>query len=221
MNRQAVVAGIREGIARLGQTLPADSCEKLATLLRELERWNRRVNLTSIRDLPAMIPAHLLDSLAVRPFVVAPRVADIGTGAGFPGLPLAIADPGLQVELLDSSGKKIAFVRHIIGELGVTNARAVQARIESYAPSARFDTVIARAVGTLSQLLEIAGHLVADRGVLLALKGQYPHDELAQFSQTNSLDTRWDREVTGLTVPGLEAHARHLVRFHHRPAPRK
>lgn len=218
MHRQAVIAAISDGIARLGQSLPAGAPDKLATLLIELERWNGRINLTAIRDLESMIPAHVLDSLAVRPFIVPPRVADIGTGAGFPGLPLAIADPELEIELLDSSGKKIAFLRHIINELGVTNVRAVQARVESYAPPTRFDTVVARALAGLSQLLEMAGHLVADRGVLLALKGQYPHDEIEQLARMISLTSRWEHRVTQLTVAGLEEHARHLVELRRRAA---
>lgn len=217
MQRQAAIAAIEGGAARLGQTLPAGAAEKLAALLFELQRWNSRINLTAIRDAASMVSGHVLDSLAARPFLETPTVADIGTGAGFPGLPLAIVEPGIEIELVDSSGRKIAFVRHIIGELGVNNAHAVQARVERYAPRARFDTVIARALGTLSYLLESAGHLVADRGVMLALKGQYPHDELEQLSQMKR-KTRWDVDVTSLTVPGLEQHARHLVRLRPRTA---
>ena len=205
-------AAIEDGVRAMGQVLPPEAGERLARLLVELERWNRRINLTAIRDPADMASHHVLDSLAARPYLEGPKVADIGTGAGFPGLPLAIAEPEIEVELVDSSGKKIAFVQHIITQLGITNARAVRARVESYAPPARFDTVIARALGTLSYLLESAGHLVADRGVMLALKGQYPHDELGQLAQMKRLATGWDCEVTGLTVPGLEAHARHLVR---------
>jgi 16S rRNA (guanine527-N7)-methyltransferase len=127
-------------------------------------------------------------------------------------LPLAIAEPGIEVELVDSSGRKIAFVQHIITELRISNARAVRARVEAYRPRRRFDTVVARALGTLSYLLESAGHLVADRGVMLALKGQYPHDELARLSQMKHPDPVWDCDVSGLSVPGLAAHARHIVR---------
>lgn len=231
MERQATIAAIEDGVRRLGQALPADGSERLATLLAELERWNRRINLTAIRDPAAMVSGHVLDSLAVRPFVRGPMVVDIGTGAGFPGLPLAIAEPGLEFELVDSSGRKIAFVRHIIHELGVSNAHAEQARMERLVAgarevrlrTARFDTVLARALGTVSYLVETAGHLVADRGVMLAMKGQYPHDELEQLAQMDrsqlnrsQLKSRWAFDVTALTVPGLEAHARHVVRL--RPA---
>lgn len=210
MQRHSAIAAIEEGVLAMGQALPPGAAERLASLLAELGRWNRRINLTAIRDASSMVSLHVLDSLAARRFLEGPGVADIGTGAGFPGLPLAIAEPGIEVELVDSSGRKIAFVQHIITELGITNARAVRARVEAYRPRKRFDTVIARALGTLSYLLESAGHLVADRGVMLALKGQYPHDELAQLSQTDH--PVWDCDVTGLTVPGLTAHARHIVR---------
>jgi 16S rRNA (guanine527-N7)-methyltransferase len=212
VERGETIAAIEAGVLAMGQALPPGAADRLAALLAELGRWNRRTNLTAIRDAPSMVSHHVLDSLAARPFLEGPGVADIGTGAGFPGLPLAIAEPGIELELVDSSGRKIAFVQHIITELGITNARAVRARVEAYRPRKRFDTVIARALGTLSYLLESAGHLVADRGVMLALKGQYPHDELAQLSQMDHPDAVWDCDVTGLTVPGLTAHARHIVR---------
>ena len=208
----AAKAAIEDGVRAMGQTLPPGAAGRLAALLAELERWNRRINLTAIRDPASMVSHHVLDSLAARPFLEGARVVDIGTGAGFPGLPLAIAEPGIEIELVDSGGKKIAFVQHIITELGIANARAVRTRVETYTPRRGFDTVIARALGTLSYLLESAGHLVDDRGVMLALKGQYPHDELGRLSQAKHPGAGWDCDVTGLTVPGLEAHARHLVR---------
>lgn len=215
---ETLIAAIRDGVLALQQEMPEAATGKLATLLGELERWNASVNLTAIRDPAAMVAGHLLDSLAVRPFIEGTRLIDVGTGAGFPGLPLAIADPGLEVELLDSSGKKIAFVQHIIRELGLGNAHVVKARVESYAPSRRFDTVVVRALGAIPNLLDIAGHLVNDRGAFLALKGQYPHDELLELSRMNRLADRWEHDVSVLTVPGLERHARHVVRLRKKPA---
>jgi 16S rRNA (guanine527-N7)-methyltransferase len=191
----------------LGQDLTADAAAQLATLLSELQRWGKRINLTAILDPDEMIAAHVLDSLAVRPLLEGPRVIDIGTGAGFPGLPLAIVEPDLEFTLLDSNGKKISFVNHMIAELGLSNVAATKARAEDYAPGKRFDTVIARALATVPRLIELSAHLVREDGQLLALKGKYPAEELEPITAS----PEWDFSVTELTVPFLEAHARHVV----------
>lgn len=198
---------IRQGAADLGQRPGADQVGQMAALLAELERWNRRINLTAIRDLDEMVGGHILDSLAVRPMLRGPAIIDIGTGAGFPGLPLAIVEPAMAFVLLDSNGKKISFVRHIIGELGLENVEAVKARAEDYAPGKRFDTVIARALATVPRLVELAAHLVGEDGQLLALKGKYPAEELEAITTLSE----WDFTVTRVEVPGLEAHARHII----------
>ncbi len=199
---------IEEGVAELGQVLPEGGTARLARLLAELERWNARMNLTAVRDREEMVARHVLDSLAVRPYVKGPRVVDVGTGAGFPGLPIAVAEPGLAVTLLDRNARKIAFVRHAIGELGLQNATAVQAGAEDYAPSVRFDTVLCRALAAIPEFTRIAGHLVADDGVLLALKGQYPEAELRSLAD---LPEAWNYKVTELAVPGLAPGSRHVV----------
>lgn len=198
-------ARIAAGAAALSQALDAGQIEKLDTLLTELERWGRRINLTAILEPADMVSGHLLDSLAVRPHLHGPRIIDIGTGAGFPGLPLAIAEPAMQFVLLDSNGKKISFVRHIVGLLRLSNVEVVKARAEDYAPGYRFDTVIARALASMPRLIELAAHLVGDQ--LLALKGRHPAEELAPIAAQPD----WDYRVTELTVPGLEAHTRHVV----------
>ncbi len=198
---------IADGVMALHQDLPPESIEKLAMLLAELTRWNARINLTAIRDPLAMVSGHILDSLAVRPLLEGRRVIDVGTGAGFPGLPLAIAEPQIEFGLLDSNGKKISFVRHVIGELGLSNATAIRARAEDYAPAERFDTVIARALASLPKLLQLAGHLIREEGVLLALKGKHSAAELESIEEMPG----WKYVVTDVTVPGLETHARHVV----------
>ena len=178
---------------------------RFSALLDLLERWNRKVNLTAVRDRDEMVTLHLHDSLAARPLLAGRTVLDIGTGAGFPGLPLAIAEPERRFVLLDSNNKKIQFVRHAAVTLGLDNVEAVKARVEDYAPGYRFDTVIARAVATLSRLLELAGHHVGEGGVFIALKGRYPEEELPQ------IPAGWDYTVEELSVPGLDAGSRHVV----------
>jgi len=196
---------IVNAVADLDFEISSNAATKLATLLEELERWNRKVNLTAIRDRDDMIVGHLLDSLVVRPLLQGKRVLDVGTGAGFPGLPLAIVDPDREFELVDSNNKKIMFVQHVLGLLGLHNAGTVKARIEDYAPGHRFDTVIARAVAGIPRLLEIAGHHVGEDGVFVALKGRYPADEIEHISHP------WGYEVRELSVPGLEKGSRHAV----------
>jgi len=181
------------------------SNERLERLLDELERWNRKVNLTAVRDRAQMVTLHVEDSLVVRPLLEGRRILDVGTGAGFPGLPLAIMEPEREFTLLDSNNKKIMFVQHAANLLGLGNVTAVKARAEDFAPGHRFDTVIARAVASLRRLAEIAGHHVGEDGVFVALKGRYPAEELEE------LPAPWSHEVTELKVPGLENGSRHAV----------
>lgn len=178
----------------------------LARYLALLLRWNATYNLTAIRDPREMVTKHLLDSLAMAPFVATVQtLADLGTGAGLPGIPLAIAVPGLRVVLVESAGKKARFMREAIRHLGLTNAEVAESRIEALDRPDEFTAITARALATLPQILTLGGHLLAPDGVLLAMKGTRPDDEIA------GLPAGWTlREIHPLTVPGLGAE-RHLV----------
>jgi len=203
---------IKAALLRLEQFFSDDTAEKLGTLIDELERWNRKVNLTAIRDREEMITSHLLDSLVAGPLLEGESILDVGTGPGFPGLPLAIIHPERQFTLLDSNNKKIMFAQHVAGLLGLGNVSAVKARGEDYAPGHGFDTVIARALAALPKLVEIAGHHVREDGVFVALKGRYPEEELEALVK---LDIPWSHAVTELDVPGLEKGSRHAVLLRH------
>jgi 16S rRNA (guanine527-N7)-methyltransferase len=199
------------GAARLGVSLSAEAAVQLCRLLDELERWNRAYNLTAVRDRAAMLPLHLLDSLSVLPALRGRRIIDVGTGPGFPGLPLAIADPGRHYTLLDSHGKKVRFVEHVLRVLAIANAGAVHSRVEDYRPAQGFDTVVARAFAPAARFAAGCRHLLAPGGQILMLKGRNPEAELAE------LGGDWQVDVLPLEVPGLE-QARHLVRLTRAPS---
>ncbi len=213
-DRSAWLAALLAGTKQLGVALSpaqAGACWTLAVALRER---NQHVNLTAIDDLDAMRGLHFLDSLAIAPHLgAARRVLDVGTGGGFPGLPLAIACPDRQFTLIDGTQKKIRFVEEAIGLLGLENAAAFSARAESFKPDARFDVVIVRAVGQLADLARLCRPLLAREGRLLALKGKRPDEELA------ALPLRWRAEVTPLHVPEVDAE-RHLVTLRYSGDPR-
>ena len=195
------------GSEALGLTLPAAATQKLVDYLELLARWNRVHNLTAVRDVSQMVPRHLLDSLAVWPHVHGASLLDVGSGAGLPGLPLAIADPAIEVCLLDARGKRIGFLRHVKTVLGLANVSIVHARVEDYRAERRFDTVIARAFSSIGNLLAAAGHLCAADGRVLAMKGAYPGEEIA------AMPAGWRLQQTlPLQVPLLDEQ-RHLLVF--------
>ena len=191
--------------AILGVALSEDDARRLLTLLDELARWNRTYNLTAISTPAEMLTHHLLDSLAIQSDLQGTRIADVGTGAGFPGLPLAVCNPARHFTLIDSTAKKIRFVSHAAQALGLTNVTAVHARAQSLRPEAPFDTVVARALAPLPQLLAQVAPLCGAKSRVLAMKGRWPTQELA------SLPASWrlagSRE---LKIPGL-AEARCVI----------
>jgi 16S rRNA (guanine527-N7)-methyltransferase len=187
-----------EDAASLGVPLSDADAGRLLALLEELARWNQRYNLTGIRTLEAMVTHHLLDSLAIHPDLQGTRVADVGTGAGFPGLPLAVSNPARHFTLIDSTAKKIRFVSHAADRLGLANVTALQARIETMRPTEAFDTVIARAFAPLPRLLAQVRGLVAPHSRLLAMKGRWPEKELEALPSSWRLVGSRELEVPGL-----------------------
>ncbi len=196
---------LRQGVGALRLTLPPAAEERLLAYVDLLGAWNRAYNLTAIREPAAMVTHHLLDSLAITSWVHGPRVLDVGSGAGLPGIPLALARPSLQLTLLDANGKKARFLTQAKLELGLQNVTVCHARSEAVKFEPPFDTVVARAVATLAQLIAHADRHVAPQGIVLAMKGRYPQHELA------ALPAAWTAtRIEALTVPGLAA-ARHGV----------
>lgn len=192
-------------LAELGVRLPENRQVSILAHLDLIANWNRAYNLTAIREADRALTHHVLDSLAVLPHLEGTRLADIGSGAGFPGLPLALARPEWHVTLVESNHKKATFLRQVLAQLGVENATVVGERVESFRPATGYDVVISRAFSDLPEFVKLSGHLVAPGGRLAAMKGLYPDEELAL------LPAGWRVEkVTSLHVPGLAA-ARHLV----------
>ncbi|HET9391095.1 MAG TPA: 16S rRNA (guanine(527)-N(7))-methyltransferase RsmG [Steroidobacteraceae bacterium] len=186
------------GAAGLGVVLAERDATRLLQLLDEVARWNRTYNLTAIRGREDMLTHHLLDSLSLQPDLHGSRLADLGTGAGFPGLPLALANPDRRFTLIDSNGKKVRFVRHAARELGLDNVEVLHSRVERVTVAQPFDSVLARAFASLPDLLRTAAPLCAPDGRVLAMKGKWPQAEI------DALPPGWRSEGSHtVTVPGL------------------
>jgi 16S rRNA (guanine527-N7)-methyltransferase len=196
---------LARGAAEIGIDLDAARAESLLRLVDELELGNAQFNLTAIRDRPGMLRKHVLDSLTLQPHLRGARVADVGTGAGFPGMALAIADPRRRFTLIEATGKKARFVAQTAERIGCSNVQVVHSRAESYRPSELFDTVVARALSSLADFVAYAGHLCAPGGRLLAMKGKRPENEMSALPGSFRV-----LAVHRLHVPGL-ADERHLV----------
>jgi 16S rRNA (guanine527-N7)-methyltransferase len=199
--RETIAAGARE----MGVELAAPQSDRLLMLVDELEQANSQFNLTAIRDRPGMLSKHILDSLTLQPYLRGERCADVGTGAGFPGLPLAVVNPLRRFTLIEATGKKARFVQQTAERLGCSNVQVVHARAESYRPFELFDTVAARALSSLADFVAYAGHLCAPTGRLLAMKGKRPDEEISAVPKSFRV-----LAVHRLEVPGLPDQ-RHLV----------
>jgi 16S rRNA (guanine527-N7)-methyltransferase len=205
MTRDGELELLTAGARDLGVTLPAEQSGTLLRLVDELEAANAQFNLTAIRDRPGMLRKHLLDSLSLQPYLRGARLADVGTGAGFPGLPLAIVNPQRRFYLIEATGKKARFVAQTAERLGCVNVEVVQGRAESYRPFELFDTVMARALSSLADFVAYAGHLCTPDGRLLAMKGKRPDEEISALPKSFRVVA-----VHRLKLPGLD-DARHLV----------
>jgi 16S rRNA (guanine527-N7)-methyltransferase len=196
---------LKEGARALGAPLSDEQASKLLHLLDELERWNRAYNLTSIDDRGERLTHHLLDSLSIHRHLNGTKVADVGTGAGFPGLPLAVTNPDRQFTLIDSNNKKVRFVAHAARTLHLTNVTATHSRVEALNPTEPFDSVIARAFAPMPRLLEQVAPLCGPATHVLAMKGKNAHEE------AQPVHAPWEiAAITPLCVPGLNED-RHLV----------
>jgi 16S rRNA (guanine527-N7)-methyltransferase len=200
---------LRKGLEAMALVVNDVTVADLLAFLQLLEKWNRAYNLTAVRKLDEMVPRHLLDSLSVLPHLHGGRIIDVGTGGGLPGVPLALLCPDREFVLLDSNSKKTRFVNQVVIELGLKNVTVVHSRAGSYQPEKLFDTVISRAFSSLEEMLQHAGNLCSQDGLLLAMKGSYPEQELQQIPPAYAV-----KEVVAVQVPGLDAQ-RHLVLMTH------
>ena len=185
------------GLQTLNLALNEQQVEQMLGFIRLIEKWNKAYNLTAIRDREDIVRLHLLDSLAIATFIKGKRVVDIGTGAGLPGIPLAICLPETEFTLLDSNAKKTRFVQQAILELKLDNVTVLHQRVENYKPEQTFNTAITRAFASLSDIVKLTTHLLGEDGVLLAMKGQNPEAELAQVTAKTTL--------IPINIPGCEA----------------
>ncbi len=196
---------LAQGVAAMGLDLPVDRQEKLLAYVALLYKWNRTYSLTSLREQEKAVSHHLLDSLSILPFVQSGSLLDVGSGGGTPGIPLAIARPDLEVALLDSNSKKTAFLQQAVIELGLSNVSVHCGRVEQYHPAVGFTAITSRAFAELADFVTLTRHLLAPGGVWLAMKGVWPHEEIAHLPGSVRVEA-----VHSLPVPGIDGE-RHLV----------
>ena len=200
-----VVEAVADGMRELGIEPIDEASAKIAEYAALLDRWNKTYNLTSVREIPRIVSLHLLDSLALLPYLHAGTLLDVGSGAGLPGIPVAVMRPDLQVTLLDANSKKSAFQQQAVIELGLANVAVVCRRVEQYQAPAGFSQIVSRAFSELADFVGLTGHLLAEGGRWLAMKGVYPEQEIGRLPQNVAVEV-----VHKLRVPGVDGE-RHLV----------
>jgi len=205
MNKEQLLAQLRRGLAVADLPATPEQCDKVLAYLELLLKWNKAYNLTGIRDPQDMLTLNILDSLVLLPWMDAPRIADVGSGAGLPGIPLAIFLPDHQFVLIDSNSKKTRFMFQAKVSLGLGNVEVHHGRVESYARQAQVDIVTSRAYASLADFVQGTRHLLAPGGRFLAMKGQYPQQEIETLPEDFTVS-----RVHVLQVPGVAAE-RHLV----------
>ena len=204
MSQAAILA---QGIAEAGLPIDEQKQQKLLAYLMLMQKWNKVHNLTAVRDADEMVLLHLLDSLVVLPFIDGKALLDVGSGAGLPGIPLAICLPELKVTVIDSNNKKVSFMRQAKAELGIDNLEVLGGRVEEIAPNRKFDMVISRAFSDLDLFISLTHQVCEAQGKWLAMKGVYPEAELAELEKNTGITAS---KTEALKVPGLAAQ-RHLV----------
>ena len=219
-------ATLEQGLRELALGVPANAQQKLLHYLHLIVKWNKHFNLSGITAIQEMMPLHLLDSLAISPYLEGERILDIGSGAGLPGIPLAIANPDKNFVLLDSNGKKTRFLFQVKVALELSNVEVVDARVDEYlstADTGEFSLITCRAFSSISSIVKMIEKPLASGTKLLAMKGVYPHDEIAELQQDKTINSTSNKasstdldncykveSVIELTVPGVESQ-RHLV----------
>lgn len=195
---------LQQKLQRAKQNIGHTELETIVAYLQLLHKWNKAYNLTAVRDPQEMVTRHILDSLSIASYLKGTRILDVGSGAGLPGIPLAITHPQLEFSLIDSNNKKIAFLNHLVLNLKIMNVKVIHARVEDYKPHHCFDSIVTRAFSSLANFTAVTQHLLCPDGCWLAMKGEYPEQEIGE------LDGEFSSMVYDLLVPGLDA-ARHLV----------
>lgn len=196
---------LEEGLSKNNLSLSDGQTQQLVTYLELMQTWNKVFNLTNITTPHDMVYLHIIDSLLINPFLHGKRFLDVGSGAGLPGIPLAILNPDLEWTLLDKNNKKTRFMRQAAAELQLLNVKIIHSRTEEFHPEQGFDSILSRAFASLTTFVDTTKHLLAEQGIFLAMKGKFPHDELSELPAA-----RYNMRVEEIVLKGMDVE-RHIV----------